>query len=476
MSPRTTTGSSRYDLAVIGSGPAGQKGAIAAAKLGRRVALADSRHMLGGVCLHTGTIPSKTLREAVLYLTGFRQRAFYGEGFRERATINAEDLKLRVAEVVGREHEVVRDQLSRNDVKVVDGMARFIDPHTLEVATPEGPARIEADNILIACGTRPARRADISFEGTCIKDTDQLLEMRSGDLARSVIVIGAGIIGLEYASMGAALGMKVTVIEARDRMLDFVDDEIVEALGAHLHERNVTLLFEEQVKTLATAGGDGVVARLASGREVRADQVLYAVGRQPNTDRLGLESIGLGVEERGRLKVNERFQTAIPHVYAAGDVIGVPALASTAAEQGRIAACNMFGVPAQHRPWLLPYGIYTIPEISMVGATERALAGKGVQVAVGRAMFAEIPRAQIIGDRTGMLKLVFNAETHELLGVHIIGDGAAELVHIGQAVMAAGGTVDVLRDVVFNYPTLAEAYKVAAFDGLNRLTTATASR
>ncbi len=469
MSPRTTTGSRRYDLAVIGSGPAGQKGAIAAAKLGKRVALADSRHMLGGVCLHTGTIPSKTLREAVLYLTGFRQRAFYGEGFRERATIHAEDLKLRVAEVVGREHEVVRDQLHRNDVKIVDGMARFVDPHTLEVATSEGPVRIETDNVLIACGTRPARRADISFEGTCIRDTDQILEMAGGDLAKSVIVVGAGIIGLEYASMGAALGMKVTIIEARDRMLEFVDDEIVTALGAHLRQREVTFLFGEQVKTLATIGGNEVVARLASGREVRADMVLYAVGRQPNTDQIGLQSIGLDVDERGRLKVNERFQTAIPHVYAAGDVIGFPALASTAAEQGRIAACSMFGVPARHRPGLLPYGIYTIPEISMVGATEQDLAGKGIAAAVGRAMFAEIPRAQIIGDRTGMLKLVFNAQTHELLGIHIIGDGAAELVHIGQAVMAAGGTVEVLRDVVFNYPTLAEAYKVAAFDGLNRL-------
>jgi NAD(P) transhydrogenase len=477
MSPRKPSGppANRFDLAVIGSGPAGHKGAIAAAKLGKRVAVADSRQMLGGVCLHTGTVPSKTLREAVLYLTGLRQRAFYGEAFRERATIHPADLKRRVLEVVSRQQEVVRDQLERNHVQVFDGMARFIDAHTLEVATPSAPVRIEAENVLIACGTRPARRDDVAFEGQLITDTDQLLHLGSGELAQSCIVIGAGIIGLEYASMGAALGMQVTVIEARDRMLDFVDDEIVEALSGHLRENGVAFRFGEQVKSIAAVGTAAVEARLSGGGLVRAQRLLYAVGRQANTDTLGLDAIGLAADDRGRLAVNENFQTAVAHVYAAGDVIGVPALAATSAEQGRIAACHMFGVPAGHRPELLPYGIYTIPEVSMVGATEQALVAKGVACACGRALFAEITRAQIMGDRTGLLKLVFDVRTHQLLGVHIMCDGASELVHIGQAVMAAGGTVEVLRDAVFNYPTLAEAYKVAAFDGLNRLAAAGAA-
>ncbi len=453
---------------MIGSGPAGQKGAIAAAKLGKRVVVADSPQMLGGVSLHTGTIPSKTLREAVLYLTGFRQRAFYGQQFKERTTIRTEDLKLRVDEVVRRELHVIRDQLRRNGVELQEGMARFAGPHELEVATASGPARVEADFILIACGTRPAHRKDISFDDPRIRDTDQLLEMGDGEVARSYLVVGAGIIGLEYASMGAALGMQVTVIEARDRMLEFADDEIVEELGHHLRERGVTFLFGEKVETIADEAAGGVIARLESGRELTADRLLYAVGRQPNTDRLNLEAIGLPCDERGRLRVDEHFRTDLPHVYAAGDVIGFPALAATSMEQGRLAACHMFGETCRHEPGLLPYGIYTIPEVSMAGATEAQLREKQVPFAVGRARYAEIPRAQIMGDHTGMLKLIFHEETLAVLGVHIIGDGASELVHIGLAVMTAGGTVEALRDMVFNYPTLAEAYKVAAFDGLNR--------
>ncbi len=458
----------RYDLAVIGSGPAGQRGAIAAAKLGKRVVVADSPQMIGGVSLHTGTIPSKTLREAVLYLTGFRQRAFYGQHFKERETIRIEDLTLRVGEVVRRELYVIRDQLRRNGVDILEGMARFAGPNSLDVATASGRTRVEADFILIACGTRPARRKDISFDDPRIRDTDQLLEMGEGEVAGSYIVVGAGIIGLEYASMGAALGMQVTVIEARDRMLEFADDEIVEQLGDHLRERGVTFLFGEKVETLA-AQGSGVVARLGSGRTLTADRLLYAVGRQPNTDRLNLGAIGLPCDDRGRLRVNEHFQTDVPQVYAAGDVIGFPALAATSMEQGRLAACHMFGEPARYEPGLLPYGIYTIPEVSMAGATEGQLREKQVPFAVGRARYAEIPKAQIMGDHTGMLKLIFHEETLKVLGVHIIGDGASELVHIGLAVMTAGGTVEALRDMVFNYPTLAEAYKVAALDGLNRL-------
>ncbi len=458
----------RCDLAVIGSGPAGQKCAIAAAKLGKRVVIVDANQQLGGACLHTGTIPSKTLREAVLFLTGFRQHSFYGPDFRLQATIRSEDLQERVRQVVARQQAVISDQLQRNGIEVLSGSARFSAPHRLEVTTPEGPLQVEASYILVACGTRPARRDDIDFGDTAIQDTDEILQAASGAIARSVLVIGAGIIGLEYASMGAALGMRVRVVETRDKMLDFADDEIVLALHRHLAQLGVEFVFGEKVSSVRSEAG-GVSARLASGRELRAERLLYAVGRQPNTDLLNLPAIGLETDERGRLRVDEHFRTPLPHVYAAGDVIGFPALASTSMEQGRLAACHMFGAPVQHAPELIPYGIYTIPEISMVGSSEGQLRERGVPYEVGRADFREIARAQITGDQTGLLKLVFQRETLQLLGMHIIADGAAELVHIGQAVLATRGSVEIFRDLVFNYPTAAEAYKVAALDGLNRL-------
>jgi NAD(P) transhydrogenase len=462
--------SERYDLAVIGSGPAGQKAAIAAAKLGKRVAIIDRPEVLGGVCLHTGTIPSKTFREAVLYLTGARMRSFYGADYKLKQRIRVEDLRLRVDQVVRRQRQVVHDQLQRNGVTIVEGRARFVALHILEVEDVRGDqARVEADYILLACGTRPARREDIPFERKGIRDADQIWETAEGDLPRSVIVIGGGVIGLEYASMLAALHIAVTLVEGRSELLEFADRQIIGHLLEHLREAGTAFRLGQTVVAVRGSRAEGVKVELASGEVLEAEAMLYAVGRQPNTDGLNLAAIGLPVDQRGRLEVNQYYQTTIPHIYAAGDVIGFPALASVSMEQGRIAALNMFGRRCTLAAGLLPYGIYAIPEISMVGRTEEQAASTGTAYAVGLSRFEELARAQIIGDRTGLLKIVFDPESMRLLGVHIIGEGASELVHIGQMVMSAGGTLETIRDTVFNYPTLAEAYKVAALDGLNRI-------
>jgi len=459
----------RYDLAVIGSGPAGQKGAIAAAKLGKRVAIVDRPAALGGVCLHTGTIPSKTLREAILYLSGLRLRTFYGPDYALKRQIRIEDLRLRVDAVVAREREVVRDQIQRNGVDFVEGWARFAGSHALEVEREEGPpVRLEAEYILVACGTRPARREGIPFERHGIRDADQIWETAAGALPGSAVVIGGGVIGLEYASMLAAAGIATTLVDARAELLEFVDREIIGHLLDHLRQAGMVFKLGAEVTAVRGSRSEGVKVDLASGETLEAEAMLYAVGRQPNTDRLNLAAIGLPTDRRGRIEVNAQCQTRIPHIYAAGDVIGFPALASVSMEQGRVAACHMFGRPASLPTDLLPYGIYTIPEISMVGQTEHELASAGQTYMVGLSRFDELARAQIIGDRTGLLKIVFDPGSLRLLGVHLIGESASELVSIGQVLMSTGGTLETIRDTVFNYPTLAEAYKVAALDGLNR--------
>jgi NAD(P) transhydrogenase len=462
-----------YDLFVIGSGPAGQKAAIAAAKAGKHVGIADGKLRLGGTCLHTGTIPSKTLREAVLYFSGYRQRDFHlsTEGSRRRITLG--DLGARVRLVLGRELEVLREQLYRNRIDVREGHARFLDPHTVEVDEGGTATRVNADFVLIACGARPAHSATVPLDGRRILDSDQLLDGSSRghdqEMAQSLIVVGAGVIGMEYASMMCALGAEVTLIDARADILEFVDAEILEALLYHIRSNGATFRLGEKVTGVDIDDRHRVVAALESGKRVAGEALLYTVGRVSNTDDLGLENIGLAVDARGRLAVDEAYRTSVEHIYAAGDVIGFPALASTSMEQGRIAACHMFGIPAQHTPELHPYGIYTIPEISMVGKTERQLTAEKIPYEVGIARFGELARGQMIGDRTGLLKLLFDPKSLAILGVHVIGDGATELVHIGQTAMALGGTVEFLRDAVFNYPTLAEAYKVAALEGLNRL-------
>ncbi|HEY1250845.1 MAG TPA: Si-specific NAD(P)(+) transhydrogenase [Thermoanaerobaculia bacterium] len=457
-----------YDLVVIGTGPAGQKGAIAAAKLGKKVAVVDRKEMVGGVCLHTGTIPSKTLREAILYLTGFRERTFYGRDYSVRNEITVPDLAFRVQKVMEREMEVVRAQLGRNHVAMLHGAARFVDPHTVEVTSAEGEAtRVRAEKVLIACGTRPARNAAVPLDGDRIIDSDQLL--KGTTLPRDVIIVGAGVIGLEYASMVTALNIKATVIEARPTILDFVDHEMIEALMYFMRQRGAIFRLGEKVVSVGYDERKRVVACLESGKEVHGDSLLYTVGRQTNADLLGLDAVGLAADARGKIAVNEFYQTAVPHIYAAGDVIGFPALASTSMEQGRLASCHMFGAPSVSRPNTIPYGIYTIPEISMVGQTEQELTAAKIPYEIGLSKFEELAKGQMLGADTGLLKILFDPKTRKLLGVHIFGERATEIVHIGQAVLAFGGTIDYFRDTVFNYPTMAEAYKVAGLDGLNRL-------
>jgi NAD(P) transhydrogenase len=457
-----------YDLIVIGSGPAGQKGAICAAKLRKRVAMIDRTVMMGGVCVHTGTIPSKSVREAIFQLTGVTVKTFYGNSYRGTGEVSVHDLASRVSSIVSRETDVIRAQLRRNGISIFQGMGQFVDPHTVEVVGEVEKVTLRGDNILIACGTRPARNPDIPFDGKRIVDSDEFTCI--GTLPREIIIVGAGVVGLEYASFMAAIGVEVTLIDQRPVILDFVDREIVDALAYHLRQMGTTFRLGEKVTRVSIdEKRDRVVAELESGKRVQSDMLLYAVGRQANGDLLRLEAAGLEPDPRGKIKVNQNYQTEVPHIYAAGDIIGFPALASTSMEQGRLASCRMFGAPSEHMRELFPYGIYTIPEISTVGQTEEQLTAARIPYEVGISKFNELAKSMMLGDETGMLKLLFDRNTRKLLGVHILGQRATEIVHIGQAVLAYGGSIEYFRDTVFNYPTLAEAYKVAALDGLNKL-------
>jgi NAD(P) transhydrogenase len=456
-----------FDVLVIGSGPGGQKAAIAAAKLERRVAIVERPDMLGGVCLNTGTIPSKTLREAVLYLTGLDQREMYGQSYRVKEDITIGDLTSRTRHVVSRENDIVRNQLNRNRVTVLTGTARFSGPTVIEIADGAGRSReVSAEKIIIATGTRPARPDSVEFDDRTVVDSDGVLHLDR--VPRSMIVAGAGVIGIEYASMFAALGTKVTIVEQRDRMLEFCDLEVVEALKYHLRDLAVTFRFGETVSAVERRP-EGAIAALASGKRIPADTVLYSAGRQGMTAGLGLDAAGLSADDRGRIKVGEFFQTAVPSIYAVGDVIGFPALAATSMEQGRIAAHHACGEPLHGVSTLQPIGIYSLPEISFIGQTEDQLTRDCVPFEVGVSRYRELARGQIIGDSYGVLKLLVSPVDRTLLGVHVFGTGATELVHIGQAVMGCGGTVDYLVDAVFNYPTLAESYKVAALDATNKM-------
>jgi len=457
-----------YDLVVIGSGPAGQKAAIAAAKLRKRVAVIDRKRMMGGVCVHTGTIPSKTFREAVLYLTGFSQRSFYGRDYVLKDNICMQDLMVQVNSVVSRETEVVHNQLRRNHIAIIEGQASFADPHTLEARDDEGNVfNVRGENILIACGTRPAHNPQIVLDGKYIFDSDQLPSI--ADLPREMMVVGAGVVGLEFASMFAALDVEVTLIDQRPTLLDFADREIIESLSHQMRKRGMIFRLGEKVASVSVDADRGRVnAKMESGKTIHGDALLYTVGRQANTDTLNLVAAGVTANPRGQLTVNDFFQTEVPHIYAAGDVIGFPALASTSMEQGRLSAHHMFATGSKLDPGVLPYGIYTIPEISMVGASEEQLTKDKVPYEVGVAKYEELAKGQMLGDAEGMLKLLFCPQSLKLLGIHCIGDRAAEIVHIGQAVMTLNAPITYFRDTVFNYPTLAEAYKVAALDGLNK--------
>jgi NAD(P) transhydrogenase len=457
-----------YDLVVIGSGPAGQKGAICAAKLRKKVAIIDLKRTIGGVCVHTGTIPSKTLREAVLYLSGFRQRSFYGRGYVLKDRIAMSDLIFRAQAVMTREIEIIKAQLRRNYVTTLEGEARFIDPHTIEIRSEDGSQLVRGHHVLLACGTRPAHSDDIPIDGKRIFDSDQVHDLE--EVPRDLVIVGAGIIGLEYASMFATLGVKVTLLDQRPVLLDFVDREIIESLCFQLRQLGTVFRLGEKVVSVGFDGErDRVFAKLESGKNVHGQGLLYTIGRQANSDQMNIEVAGLKPDVRGKISVNENFQTMVPHIYAAGDVIGFPALASTSMEQGRLASCHMFSKPGKMPPNLIPYGIYTIPEISMVGQTEEQLTKEKIAYETGLARYAELAKGQMLGDEQGLLKLLFDPNSLKLFGVHIIGDRAAEIIHIGQAVLTMGGTIEYFRDTVFNYPTLAEAYKVAALDGLNKL-------
>jgi NAD(P) transhydrogenase len=461
-----------YDLLVIGSGPAGHRAAIQGAKLDKRVAIVEKRAVVGGVCINSGTIPSKTLREAALRLSGYRERGIYGASYSVKQHITMRDLLFRVDHVIANEIDVARHQLMRNDVDILTACASFVDPHRvrLEQVSDGTSHDVTAASIIIAVGTTTMRDPFAPCDGQHVFTCDDLLGL--DQLPRSLAVVGAGVIGLEYGCIFAALGVRVILIDARAQLLPFVDREIIDALVYHLRENRATLHLGEQVSSVEAyhdEHGHHVRLGLVSGKQVVTDKVLYSVGRRGATDTLQLEAAGLSADDRGRLDVNEHYQTPVPHIYAVGDVIGFPSLASTSMEQGRLAACHAFGVATHSMPELFPYGIFTVPGMSMVGRTEEQLTREGVPYEVGRAQYREIARGQILGDRTGLLKLIFHRETRLLLGVHIIGAEAAELVHIGQAVLALGGKVDYFVDTVFNYPTLAECYKTAAFDGINRL-------
>jgi len=456
-----------YDLLVIGTGPAGQKAAVQAAKLGKKVGIIERKAVVGGVCINTGTIPSKSLREAVLYLSGFRQRNLYGAGYRVKDTITIEDLVFRATHVITNEIRIVQDQMRRNSVDMIHGTASFVDQHRLRVHQAAGTVEHTAHFIVIAVGTEPARPPEIPFDNASIIDTDGLLTLKR--IPQSIVIVGGGVIGTEYASILATIGVPVILIDKQPRLLEFVDAEIIQALQQQMKEIGVTLLHEEEVVSIHKEPSGQITVTLQNAKPIATSTLMYAIGRVGASRGLDLEQIGLTPDRRGRLTVNEHFQTAIPHIYAAGDIIGFPALASTSMQQGRHAACHAFGHPDRTDNALLPYGIYSIPEISMVGRTEDDLAHAGIPFGVGVARYREIARGQIIGDETGMLKLLFHRQTRELLGVHIIGEGATELIHVGQAVMAYRGKIDYFIDTVFNYPTLAECYKVAALDGINRL-------
>ena len=455
------------DLLVIGSGPSGQKAAIQASKLGKRVAVAERKERLGGVSIHTGTIPSKTLREAVLDVLAQRPLDVLDPTrIEETEQVTLHQLMDRASRVIAAETAVVREQFRRNRVGLLPGQATFVDDHTLSISGSDEP--IHAERIIIAVGTRPARPGTVDFDDRTIIDSDGVLKLEHR-VPRTMTVVGAGVIGVEYASMFTALGVRVTLIEQRPTILDFVDHEIVESLTYCMRQRGTVFRLGEKVVSVRIAENGRVIAELESGKQVSGDTLLYAVGRQTNADLLDLGTVNLAADPRGRIPVDQNFRTSVDHIYAAGDVIGFPALASTSMEQGRLAVSHMFGHMHQYRPELLPYGIYTVPEISMVGRTEQELTARKIPYEFGIARYSELAKSQMLGADVGLLKVLFDPRSLRVLGVHAIGDHATEVIHIGQAVLSFEGTMEYFRDTVFNYPTLAEAYKVAGLDGLNKV-------
>jgi NAD(P) transhydrogenase len=461
--------SAEFDLVCIGSGPAGQRAAIQAAKLGRRVAVVEKQRSVGGCCIDVGTIPSKTFREAVRRI--YSQPGLETDATdRERLRPTMQQLVGQVSAVIKREAGVVNDVLSRNDIRVVHGCASFEDPHTLIVESGDGRRRISGAQILIAVGTTSSTPPNVNFDHRTLTTPDTVLTLAA--LPRTMAVVGAGVIGIEYASMFAALGVQVTVIDQRPRPLEFLDGEIVDELIHEMRRSDVVFRGGDAVAHLEIVGGESGrqgLLHLASGKHLVADVVLFSAGRTGATAGLNLEAVGLQADSRGRLTVDDHYRTTVKHIWAAGDVIGFPALAATSSEQGRLAACWMFGVDAKPMGSHFPVGIYSIPEVSMVGASEETLTEQRIPYETGIARYKEIARGSIGGEDAGMFKMLFHREDGRLLGCHCMGSGATELIHVGQAVLALGGGLDYFLTTVFNYPTLAECYKVAAHNAANKL-------
>ena len=458
----------RHDFVIIGSGPAGRRAAIQAAKLGRSVLVIEKGRRVGGVSVHTGTIPSKTLRETVLNLSGWRERGFYGSAYRVKKDIQAKDLMARLHMTLDHEVDVLEHQFARNGVVTMAGAARFVGPHEIAVTLANGDVRVvTGGKILIAVGTRPFRPADVPFNGATVLDSDEIVDISR--LPRSLTVVGGGVIGIEYATIFSALDVAVSLVESRTTFLEFIDHEIIEDFTHQLRDRGMAIRFGSKVARIACEDGAPVTI-LENGRRLRSEMLLYAAGRVGATDSIDLEACGLVAGERGRLTVDPvTFQTAVPHIYAAGDTIGFPSLASTSMEQGRIAACHAFDIAMPPAPEFYPYGIYAVPEISSVGMSEEEVRRRNIPYECGIARFRETSRGHIMGLSTGMMKMIFSQKTKRLLGVHIVGEGATELIHIGQAVLNLHGTLDYFIENTFNYPTLAEAYKIAALDAWNRM-------
>jgi len=460
-----------YDLVVIGSGPAGEKGAVQAAYFGKRVAVIERSPALGGACVNTGTLPSKTLRETALFLSGHRQREMYGLSVTLTGTPSVPQLMCRQQPVLGHEGQRIRANLDRHHVDLLDGAARFVDEHTLELTPTNGPPRhVTADVVLIATGSTPHRPAFVPFEDPEVDDSDTIL--RLDRIPKAMVILGGGVIGCEYASIFASLGTRCTIVEGRDSILGFLDGEINALLTKQLRALGCELLFKREV--VEVGRHDGVLhCQLSDGTDLTCERLLFAGGRAGNTRKLGLDRIGAAADARGLLHVDDQFRVAGVaggRVYAAGDVIGFPALASVAMEQGRVAACHAFGIEYKQKvASQFPYGLYTIPEVSMIGETEESAKKKGLDYEVGRARYGDNARGQIVGDVNGLVKLVFDARDKKLLGVHIIGERATELVHTGAAVMHFSGSIDDFIEQVFNFPTLGELFKYAAYDGLGRI-------
>lgn len=457
-----------FDLIVIGSGPSGRAAAIQAGKLKRRVLVVDRQDKLGGVSVHTGTIPSKTLRETVLNLSGWRERSFYGRSYRVKDQIRAEDLKARLHMTLDYEVDVLEHQFNRNHVDTLNGIASFVGPNEIEVAIEGGETtRITGEKFLISTGTKTFRPDTIPFNGETIVDSDEFLEMAR--IPRSLVVVGAGVIGVEYATMFSALDVNVTLIEPRDSFLDFIDNGLIAEFTHEIRENGVDLRLGSAIEKVEDMG-EHVEVSLENGRHVRAEMLLFAAGRMGATSKLNLDAVGLETDHRGRISVDRKtYQTEVGHIYAAGDVIGHPSLASTSMQQGRVAACHALETPTlPESPWF-PYGIYSVPEISTCGMSEEELQERKIPYEVGIARFRETSRGHIMGLEQGMLKMLISLKTRRVLGVQIVGEGATELIHIAQAVLNLKGTVDYFVENTFNYPTLAEAYRIAGLDAFNRM-------